>query len=291
MTYSIVARDPTTGQLGVAVQSHFFAVGCVVPWARPGVGAVATQSIVRIDYGPRGLDLMAGGASAGEALHTLVGQDPGAASRQVAMLDVRGGVAAVTGELSIAHAGDVQGDEVSCQANIMAADTVPASMLDAFMWESGPLAHRLLAALQAAEADGGDLRGRQSAALLVVPGTGEPWETAVSLRVEDSPEPLVELGRLMRLQSAFAAVTDADGAAAIGDHAAAADGYRRAAELAPESDELRFWAALARAGAGEQEHAVAELAALGPEWTELLQRLPEELAPGARALADLIKRG
>src|SRR5579875_2514009 len=154
MTYSIVARDAATGQLGVAVQSHFFSVGSVVPWARPGVGAVATQANARRDYGPRGLELMAEGRSAAEALETLRVQDPGAAARQVAMVDATGGVVGYTGSACIRYAGDVQADAVSCQANIMTKPGVPEAMLDAYLWRSGSLADRLYAALVAGEEAG-----------------------------------------------------------------------------------------------------------------------------------------
>jgi uncharacterized Ntn-hydrolase superfamily protein len=291
MTYSIVARDPTTGELGVAVQSHFFSVGSVVPWARPGVGAVATQANARVDYGPRGLELMAEGRSAAEALEALRAQDPGADARQVGMLDARGGVAGHTGSLCIRYAGDAQSDGVSCQANIMTREGVPEAMLDAFLWRSGPLAERLLAALVAAEEAGGDLRGRQSAALLVVPGTGEPWQTTISLRVEDDEYPLDELARLLRLHAAYALVTEGDEATARGDAAAAAERFRRAAELADDEPEIRFWGALGMAQSGDEDGAVralTEICAEDPAWRELLARLPDEIGPAAgRLLARL----
>jgi uncharacterized Ntn-hydrolase superfamily protein len=198
MTYSIVARDGQTGELGVAVQSHWFSVGPIVPWARPGVGAIATQANVEVSYGPHGLDLLEQGASASEALERLLAEDPGAGTRQVAVLDASGGVSVHTGADCMAAAGHVAGEGVSCQANIMATDTVWEAMLDTFTAASGPLRERLLAALDAAEEAGGDVRGRQSAAILIVPGRGEAWESLVSLRVEDHPEPLHELRRLCR---------------------------------------------------------------------------------------------
>jgi uncharacterized Ntn-hydrolase superfamily protein len=287
MTYSIVARDPATGQLGVAVQSHFFSVGSVVTWARPGVGAVATQANARLDYGPRGLELMAGGASAPDALEALRAEDPGAALRQVAMVDAAGGVVGYTGPNCIRYAGDVQADAVSCQANIMTREGVPEAMLDAYLWRSGPLADRLFAALVAAEEAGGDLRGRQSAALLVVPGTGDPWETLVSLRVDDDDEPLEELSRLLDLHAAYALLSEGDEATAQGDVAAAADRFRRASELASGEREIRFWGALGMAQAGDEDGAVRELAAVcaeDPVWRELLARLPDEMGPAAERL-------
>src|SRR5579875_2113160 len=291
MTYSIVARDPATGQLGVAVQSHFFSVGSVVTWARPGVGAVATQANARLDYGPRGLELMAAGRSAPDALEELRAADPGAAFRQVAMVDAGGEVVGYTGPNCIRYAGDVQADAVSCQANIMTREGVPEAMLDAFLWRSGPLAERLLAALVAAEEAGGDLRGRQSAALLVVPGSGEPWETVVSLRVEDDEDPLDELARLLRLHAAYRLVGEGDEASARGDVAAAAERFRRAAELADDEPEIRFWGALGMAQSGDEDAALrglAEVCAEDAAWRELLARLPDELGSVAsRLLARL----
>src|SRR5579875_1008505 len=287
MTYSIVARDAATGQLGVAVQSHFFSVGSVVPWARPDVGAVATQANARRDYGPRGLQLMAEGRSATEALGALRAQDPDAAVRQVAMVDVDGDVAAFTGRNCIRYAADAQADGVSCQANIMTNEGVPEAMLDAYLWRSGPLAERLLAALVAAEEAGGDLRGRQSTALLVVPGTGDPWETIVSLRVEDDDEPLEELSRLLDLHAAYALLSEGDEATAVGDVAAAADRFRRASALASGEREIRFWGALGMAQAGDEDGAVRELAAVcaeDPVWRELLARLSGEVGPTAERL-------
>ena len=287
MTYSIVARDPANGQLGVAVQSHFFSTGSVVPWARPGVGAVATQANARRDYGPRGLELMAQGRSAAEALETLRVQDPGAAMRQVAMIDAGGGAAAFTGSECIRFAGDVQADEVSCQANIMAREGVPEAMLDAFLWASGPLADRLLAALVAAEEAGGDLRGRQSAALLIVPGEGEPWDTVVSLRVEDDEDPLDELARLLRLHGAYQLLGEGDEATAQGDAAAAAERFRRASELADGEREIRFWGALGMAEAGDEDGAIRELSGVcaeDPAWRELLERLPGDMGDAAERL-------
>ena len=171
-TYSIVALDPETGELGVAVQSHWFSVGALVPWARAGVGAVATQSLVEPGYGPLGLELMAAGKTASQALDALKVADAHPEIRQVAMVDAEGNVAAHTGDNCIPEAGHRTGENYSVQANLMANDTVPDAMARAFESAEGDLAARLLAALQAAEAAGGDIRGKQSAAILVV--SGEP---------------------------------------------------------------------------------------------------------------------
>jgi uncharacterized Ntn-hydrolase superfamily protein len=285
MTYSIIARDPISGELGVAVQSHWFSVGSIVTWAAPGVGAVATQANAQITYGPLGLELLAGGMEPVEALRRLRAQDPDEQTRQVAMIDAHGRIAVHTGELCIAHAGHVHGEQVCCQANMMASETVWPAMLDAYQASQGPLARRLLAALEAGEAQGGDIRGRQSAALLVVPATGEAWRTTVSLRVEDHPEPLEELRRLLDLHDAYQLAGEADECSAAGRHAEAAQRYRAAAALAPDSLELRFWAGLGLAYGGQLEAGVREVAAVieaAPAWRELLGRIPVQMAPAAR---------
>jgi uncharacterized Ntn-hydrolase superfamily protein len=287
MTYSIVARDPETGELGVAVQSHWFSVGPIVPWARPGVGAVATQANAEVAYGPRALDLLERGMSARGALKRLLAEDPLAASRQVAIVDAHGEVAAHTGEACMAFAGDVQGDGVSCQANIMATAEVWPAMLAAYSSNPGNLIARLLTALNVAESAGGDLRGRQSAAILVVPATGDPWATVTSLRVEDHPDPLAELGRLARLDAAYRIAGEGDERLAAGRHDEASALFRRACELAPESDELRFWAGLGAAQVGDMDTAVADVRAAieaHPGWLELLRRLTPEVAPSAPAV-------
>src|SRR5436305_6251266 len=205
MTYSIVARDTDTGEFGVAVQSHYFQVGPVVPWAIAGVGAVATQSMVNVSFGPLGLDYMRAGYTAQQALKALLAGDAEPEGRQVALVDANGTVATHTGAKCIPAAGHRTGDGFSVQANLMEKDTVWDAMFEAYTSTKGPLPERMLAALEAAEAEGGDIRGRQSAAILVVTGapTGRPWEDRViELRVEDAPDPLVELRRLLRIKRA-----------------------------------------------------------------------------------------
>ncbi len=287
MTYSIVARDPATGEMGVAVQSHWFSVGPIVPWARPGVGAVATQANVEVAYGPRALDLLERGMSAPGALKRLLAEDPLAASRQVAIVDAHGDVAAHTGDACMAFAGDVQGESVSCQGNIMATAEVWPAMLEAYAAGHGRLSSRLLTALNVAEATGGDLRGRQSAAILVVPAAGEPWATVTSLRVEDHPDPLAELARLAGLDEAYRFAGEGDERAAEGRHSEASALYARACALAPESDELRFWAGLGAAQLGDMDTALGHIRAaiaVHGGWLELLRRLPSDLAPSAPAV-------
>jgi uncharacterized Ntn-hydrolase superfamily protein len=290
-TYSIVARDADTGELGVAVQSHWFSVGPIVPWAAPGSGAIATQAFAEVSYGPQALELLREGVCADDALARLVQADPGSAGRQVAIVDARGEVAVHTGPSCIAFAGHSIGAGVSCQANMMASERVWPAMLAAFDAASGSLAARLLAALDAAEAEGGDARGRQSGAILVVPGEGECWKTIVSLRVEDHPEPLAELRRLLRLHDVYELAGQADELVNQGRHDEAAVLYRRASELAPDNHELRFWAGLGVAQAGDLDAGVADvLAAIEqhPGWRELLGRLPGDVAPSASAVLAAI---
>ena len=292
MTYSIVARDPSSGQLGVAVQSHWFSVGPIVPWAQAGVGAVATQANAEVSYGPHGLELLRQGLGAREALDRLLAADPGASGRQVAIVDAHGSVATHTGSLCIPFAGHATGDAVSCQANIMASERVWPAMLEAFNSASDALAARLMAALDAGELAGGDLRGRQSAAILVVPPQGTPWQAIVSLRVEDHPEPLAELRRLLRLHEAYELAGQADELVNEGLHDEAASLYRRASELAPDNHELRFWAGLGAAQAGDVDSGVADvLAAIEqqPGWRELLGRLPADVAPSASVVLAALR--
>jgi uncharacterized Ntn-hydrolase superfamily protein len=287
VTYSIVAHDPETGQLGVAVQSHWFSVGPIVPWAEPGVGAVATQANVEVAYGPRALKLLREGLDPAEALSRLLAADPGSAGRQVAIVDAVGQVAVSTGEACIPFAGHVTGEGVSCQANIMASERVWPAMLDAFNRAEGALAPRLLAALDAAEAEGGDQRGRQSAAILVVPPRGEWWETVISLRVEDNPAPLPELRRLVGLHKAYTVAAQFDELVNEGRHDEAAVLARRASDLAPDNHELRFWAGLGAAQAGDLDAGVAEVRAAIAQhagWREMLERLSPEVAPSAAAV-------
>jgi uncharacterized Ntn-hydrolase superfamily protein len=286
-TYSIVARDPRTGELGVGVQSHWFSVGSVVSWARPGVGAVATQSLVEPAYGPRALDLLAEGLDAAEALRRLVAADDRERVRQVAVVDSRGGVGVHTGEGCVAFAGNQTGAQFSVQANMMASTDVWPAMARAYEAGEGPLARRLLAALNAAEDAGGDARGRQSAALLVAPAEGEPWRRTVDLRVEDHDEPLAELDRLLDLADAYALATQGDELVGAGRHEEAADRYTRAAALAPDNHELLFWSGLAAAQGGDMDTAlqrVRRAIELQPGWRDMLGRLEPEIAPSAAAV-------
>jgi uncharacterized Ntn-hydrolase superfamily protein len=252
----------------------------------PGVGAVATQANVEAAYGPRLLDLLAEGLDAPTALARQVAADSGAAGRQVAVVDSMGHAAAHTGNECMPHAGHIVGEGSSCQANIMANSSIWAAMLHAFASSAGRLRDRLLAALDAAEEAGGDIRGRQSAAILIVPGHGDSWETEVSLRVEDHPEPLVELRRLCTLHDAY--VLAGSGDAMVNEHRyeEAAGLYKQAAQLAPESTELLFWSGLGMAQLGDVDAGVRRLQrviAQSPGWGQLLAQLPDSIMPSVSA--------
>jgi uncharacterized Ntn-hydrolase superfamily protein len=294
VTYSIVARDHETGAFGVAVQSHYFSVGPTVPWARPGVGAVATQSMVEVSYGPKGLALMASGMPAADALAQLLSEDEGRESRQVAFLDSEGRTAAHTGTNCIVHAGDVQGDAVSCQANLMASAEIWDAMLAAYaraLAHGETMAWRLLAAMDAAEALGGDARGRQSAAILVVPGEGEAWAKDVELRVEDHPDPLIEMRRLLNIHEAYALVSRADDELVAGREDAAGELFSAALERLPDSHELKFWTGVSLVHSGNRARGlplVQEAIAAQPGWRWLLPQLNDEQIPGVGAVSQAL---
>jgi uncharacterized Ntn-hydrolase superfamily protein len=280
-TYSIVARDATTGELGVAVQSHWFSVGTSVAWAEAGVGAVATQSFIDPSYGPLGLALMRAGRSAPDALKGLIAADEGRDVRQVAMVDATGRVAAYTGARCIPAAGDRVGSGFSVQANLMEKDTVWPAMAKAFEAARGDLAERMLAALDAAEAQGGDIRGRQSAALLVVKGvsSGRPWQDKLfDLRVEDHAAPLVELRRLVGLQRAYNLMNEGDLAVEKKDDAGALKAYGAAEALVPDNAEMAYWHAVALVNMGRVDESLpifAKAFRLHPKWRDLTPRLPK----------------
>ena len=289
MTYSIVARDHTTGALGIAVQSHFFGVGRLVTWASPGVGVVATQAMVERAYGPRGLELMRRGQGAPEALASLLADDADAGIRQVAMIDAAGRIGLHTGHHCVAAAGAATGDQVCALGNMLADERCWDEMLVAYERATGPLTERLLAALDAAEATGGDLRGRQSAALLVVSAeaSDRPWEGVIAdVRVDDSPEPLVELRRLARYEAAYGLLGRALFEPTDGDRFdEALAGLETAQEILGDNPEPTVWRGvlLARAGRTGEATRAFRLAADGrPHLAEFLRRLPAAglLPPG-----------
>ena len=258
-TYSIVALDAETGELGVAVQSHWFSVGFLVPWVKAGVGAVATQSFVKVDYGPDGLELMENGMSAKDALKSLIDQDEAEAVRQVAMIDIKGNVAAHTGERCIVFANHVVGKNYSVQANMMENSTVPKAMAVAFENSSGDLADRMMAALEAAEKEGGDIRGKQSAAMVIMSGepTGIEWkDTKMSLRIEDHPTPLKELKRLIRIHRAYQHANKGDYYMELNQIDNALTEYNKASKYYPENPELPYWSAVALVNGGRINEAL-----------------------------------
>lgn len=290
-TYSIVARDPASGELGVAVQSHWFSVGSVVAWARAGVGAAATQSVAEVAHGPHMLERMAEGLDAPSAIAAALAGDDQATYRQLGAVDAGGVAAAHTGADCIPFAGHILGEGFACQANMMAGDTVPEAMAESFRIAEGDLAERLLSALLAAEAAGGDVRGRQSAVLLVVPARGETWRTRFDVRVDDHADPLGELGRLLALARAYEMAGEADELSAQGEHERAAELYGRAAASAPEADELLFWAGLGVAAEDLAEGVRLVGAAIDVKaaWLTLLERLSPELAPTAAAVKRALR--
>jgi len=294
-TYSIVARDPQTGEMGVAVQSHWFSVGPVVPWAEAGVGAVATQSLVDISYGPLGLALMRTGKTAQQALQALLGADAHPEVRQVAMIDAKGNVAVHTGEKCIPEAGHIQGDNFSVQANLMLDARVWPAMAEAFQKTQGDLAERLLAAMEAAQAAGGDIRGQQSAAILIVRGqsTGKVWEDRLmDLRVEDHQEPLKELRRLVTLHRAYEHMNRGDLAMEQGDFETAMKEYGAAETMMPDNLEMKFWHAVGLVNKGRVDDALPlfkEIFAKDRNWAVLLPRLPKvDLLPKDEAVIQKI---
>jgi uncharacterized Ntn-hydrolase superfamily protein len=291
-TYSIAALDPEAGQMGAAVQSHWFSVGSVVPWAEAGAGVVLTQSFANPSFGPRGLALLRQGLEAGKVLEALLAEDPGRELRQAAVLDARGGASAYTGTRCIPEAGHCSGEGLlayCAQANMMVSPSVWPAMAEAFERARGPLAERMLAALRAAQAEGGDLRGQQSAALLVVraAATQRPWEDRlVDLRVEDHPRPLAELARLLVVHRCYEHMNRGDLALERSQPEQAVREYRQALELCPRNPEARFWhgatLTLAEAGrAGEGIGGLRRLFRRSPAWKVLARRLRE------RGLLDL----
>lgn len=279
-TFSIVARDSITGEMGVAVQSHWFSVGSVVTWAEAGVGAVATQSFVDPAYGPLGLDLMRARKTARQALDALLGSDSGRDIRQVAMIDVNGNIATHTGSKCIRGAGHIVGRNYSVQANLMLNDKVWPAMARAFETATGSLAERMLAALDAAQSVGGDIRGKQSAAILIVKArsTGRPWaDRTMELRVEDHPEPLKELRRLVGVHRAYEHMNNGDLAVEHNDVDGALREYGAAEAMFPDNQEMKFWHATALINAGRIEQSLPifkEIFARDSNWAILLPRLP-----------------
>lgn len=281
-TYSIVAKDANTGEMAVGVQSHWFSVGTLVSWGKSGVGVVATQSFVNPSYGPNGIELMENGVSAEEALKNLTDKDEGRDFRQAAMLDVNGSVNAFTGEKCIESAGHFVGENFSVQANMMLNDKVIPAMKKAFQDNSNlPLAERIIKVFEAAESVGGDIRGKQSAALIVVGAekTSNVWEDKkIDLRVDDSSNPIKEIKRLLKVHRAYDHMNKGDLAIEENDMDKALSEYGKAQVLFPENHEMSFWKAIALLNNGKKEAARPILKKVfkeNPNWKKLIYRLPK----------------
>ncbi|MHA1235470.1 MAG: DUF1028 domain-containing protein [Promethearchaeota archaeon] len=281
-TYSIVARDANTGEMGVGVQSHYFSVGSIVSWGESGVGVVATQSLVNASFGLRGLKLLKQGKTPREAMDILIAADEGRDVRQVAILDAQGRVATHTGSKCIIHAGHIAGDNFSVQANMMLTDKVWPAMAKSFESNTNlPLAERIIKAMEAAEAEGGDIRGKQSAAILVVGGkeAKNKWEDKlIDLRVEDNEEPVKELKRLLKLYRAYKHMDKGDLAMEHDDMKSALKEYDFALKMFPNNLEMKFWAAVTLANNQKIEEAskiFKEVFNKDHNWRLLAERLPK----------------
>ena len=278
-TFSIVAIDQERGEMGVAVQSHWFSVGSIVTWAEPGVGAIATQSLVNVSFGPRGLEMMKSGKSAGETLSALLESDEGREFRQVGIVDAQGNIASYTGKQCIADASHIAGKNYSVQANMMLNKEVVPAMSKAFENSKGPLAERMLAALKAAQKAGGDIRGQQSAAILVVKtkSSGKLWEDRlIDLRVEDHPQAVNEIERNLKVFRAYEHMNNGDLAIEKGDEAAALEEYGAAQNMFPENIEMKYWTAVSLANIGKIDDALPvfkEIFAKDENWRELTRRI------------------
>jgi len=278
-TYSIVARDPQTGEMGVAVQSHWFSVGSMVAWGEAGVGVVATQSFVNPSFGQHGLELLKTGKTAQEVVDELIASDEGRDVRQLAIVDSKGNSSGYTGVKCISEAGHIVGNGYSVQANMMLNNTVWGAMSKAFENSEGPLAERLITALEAAQNEGGDIRGKQSACLLVVRGdaTGNLWQDRlIDLRVEDNPEPVSEIKRLLKVYRAYEHMNKGDLAVEKNDMILAMDEYNAAMQMFPENLEMKYWTAVTLANTGQIEKSLPmfkEIFVMDKNWKELTKRL------------------
>lgn len=296
-TYSIVARDTVTGEMGVAVQSHWFSVGSIVSWGKAGVGVVATQSFVNPSFGPRGLNLLENGLTPKMAVESLLELDEGRDVRQLAILDVHGNVEAYTGKSCIDAAGHQIGDNFSVQANLMEKNTVWPAMAKAFENSSGSLAERMLVAMEAAQNEGGDIRGKQSVAILVVKekSSGNSWEDrVVDLRVEDHENPLSEMRRILNIHKAYDFMNKGDLAIETGNNDLAKEHYRQAQILNPDNLEMKYWYAITLANNGDLEEAktiLKDIFRQNNQWKVLIPRLikPKLLLISDEELQEILK--
>lgn len=294
MTYSIVARDPDSGRFGIAIQTCWPFVGAGCPWVESGVGAVVTQSFTEVAHGPNGLDRLRAGRSAGETLAELLAADDGRGIRQVGIVDAAGRAAAHTGDRCVQAAGHATADGVSAQANMMERPTVWPAMIAAWTSSRGSFAGRLLAALRAAEAEGGDIRGRQSAAMVISgPPEAPGWQRDLDIRVDDHRAPLDELERLVDVHLAYDALDRAERLGATGDAAGAAAAAAEASGLAPGDPQIAVWTAIGMATTGDVTEArrrIAEATKANPRWPAFIERFvasgaqPELVEPARRLL-------
>ena len=288
-TFSIVARDPDTGEMGVAVQSHWFSVGTIVSWAEAGVGAIATQSFVNPAFGPDGLAKLKAGKPAQQVLDELIAADEGRDFRQLAIVDTDGNVAAWTGKKCIAGAGHIIGDQFSVQANMMLNNEIWPAMDEAFRKSEGTLADRLITALEAAQTAGGDIRGKQSAAILIVKpeSSGQVWaDRFVDLRVDDHPAPIRELKRLLKVHRAYQHMNAGDLAIEQNDVQKALQEYGAAEALFPDNLEMKYWHAVSLANIGRVQESMPIFQAVFEQdenWRELTRRIVE---PGLLTLSE-----
>ncbi|MDR6562939.1 MULTISPECIES: DUF1028 domain-containing protein [unclassified Arcicella] len=282
-TFSIVARDSKTGEMAVGVQSHWFSVGTAVSWGQAGVGVIATQSFINKSFGIRGLALLKSGKTAQEALDILLSNDGGKDVRQVGIVDAKGNVAVHTGKSCVDFAGHIKGTNYSVQSNMMLNNKVPSAMSKAFQdnWRL-PLAERVLKALEAGQAVGGDIRGKQSAALLVVKGTStnKPWDEdhLVDLRVDDHQSPLIELARLLKVRRAYDHMDAGDLATETSNMKKAMEEYSAAMKLLPNNTEMQYWTAITMANNKsiiKASEMLQKIYAKEPNWREMTKRLPK----------------
>lgn len=281
-TFSIVARDSVTGEMGVAVQSHWFSVGTAVSWAEAGVGAVATQSFVNKSFGLRGLSLLKNGLTAQQAVDSLLKDDEGREVRQLAIVDNKGNVAVHTGNSCIQFASHIKGNQFSVQANMMLGNQVPNVMAMAFRKSAGkPLAERMLLSLEAAQGAGGDIRGQQSAAIIIVPAKSNdrPWdERTVDLRVDDSKDPIKEINRLYKVHVAYEHMNKGDLAVEKSNMITAMNEYNAAMKMFPANLEMQYWTAVTLANNKELAKAIPifrKVFAADKNWKQLTRRLPQ----------------
>jgi uncharacterized Ntn-hydrolase superfamily protein len=298
-TYSIVARDTITGDMGVAVQSNWFSVGSIVSWGEAGVGVVVTQSFVNVSFGPRGLELLKSGLTAQQVIDSLIAADEGRDVRQLAIVDAKGNAAAYTGKNCIPEAGHIAGNNFSVQANLMLNNTVWKAMAAAFQRTKGPLAERMIAALEAAQNEGGDIRGQQSAAILVVNGTstGKIWEDRIiDLRVEDHPNAVEEIKRVLKVYRAYEHMNNGDLAVEHGDMELAMKEYSAAENMFPENAEMKYWHAVTLINIGKFDESLPlfhQVFKANENWRILTPRLISAglLNVNAKQLETILSQG